>query len=65
MFKILAAEYLDMSTVIEPTVADNENEAIFAFVWGCTPALFGLGRARLIGEALAAWRGCTPRAWWE
>ena len=62
MFKILAAEYLDMSTVIEPTVAD---EAIFAFVWGCTPALFGLGHTQHIGEALTVWCGCTPHAWRE
>jgi hypothetical protein len=40
MFKILAAEYLDMSTVIEPTVADNENEAI-CLCLGMHPSLIG------------------------
>jgi len=53
-----------MSTVIELTVADNEHEDI-CHCFACSPALFGLGRARHMGEALTARRGCTLRAWWE
>ena len=56
MFKILAAEYLDMSTVIEPTVADNENEAI-CLCLGMHPSLIWAWARS------AYWRGAHGMAW--
>jgi hypothetical protein len=64
MFKFSAVVYLDISTVLESAVADNEHGAI-CLCLGSRPALFGLGHAGHIGEALTAWHGCTPHAWWE